>query len=177
MASGIFPGFSELKYEALKPVYAHGKRFMGNGRSLPIDFEAGFSGDDHRHPQYETFKDRIIHRKYGLDCCMEKMTLSAIAFNTPAVHGCHGWKLSEYLAMGKAILSTPIMNELPAPLEHGRHVHFAQTDAEMWEGVEKLIHDPAYRAHLQGGARDDYRLHASPEAAIRVILESDPFLK
>lgn len=175
--SGIFPVFLELKYEAPKPVYAHGKRFMGNCRSLPIDCEGDFFGDDPRHPQYETFKDRIIHRKYGLDCCMEKMTLSAFAFNTPAVHGCQGWKLSEYLAMWKAILSKPIMNELPTPLEHGRHVHFAQTDAEMREGVEKLIHGPAYREHLQEGARDEYRLHASPEAAIRVILESDPFLK
>ena len=108
---------------------------------------------------------------------MEKMTLSAFAFNTPTVHGCHGWKLSEYLAMWKAILSTPILNELPAPPEHGRHAHFAQTDAEMREGVEKLIHDPADRADLQEGARDDYRLHASPEAAIRVILESVHFLK
>jgi hypothetical protein len=153
------------------------KRFMDICRSLPIDFEGGFFGDDPTHPQYEAFKDLIIHRKYGLDSYIEKMTLSAFAFNTPAVHGCHGWKLSEYLAMGKAILSTPIMNELPAPLEHGRHVHFAQTDAEMREGVEKLIHDPAYREHLQEGACDYYRLHASPEAAIRVILESDPFLK
>jgi hypothetical protein len=56
-------------------------------------------------------------------------------------------------------------------------VHFAQTDEGMREGVAMLLHDPAYRAHLQEGARDYYRHHASPEAAIRVILESDPFLK
>ena len=43
--------------------------------------------------------------------------------NTPGVSGCLGWKLGEYLALGKAIISTPIQRQLLADLEHGTHIH------------------------------------------------------
>jgi glycosyltransferase involved in cell wall biosynthesis len=103
------------------------------------------------------------------------MKRSVIAFNTPAVHNCHGWKLSEYLAMGKAILSTPISHVLPKPLEHGRNVHIVRNEEEMREGVMQLLTDRSYRERLSEGAREYYRAYASPAASIRLILDSPAY--
>ena len=44
---------------------------------------------------------------------LDKVGRSAVAFNNPAVHGCLGWKLGEFLALGKAIISLPITPRAP----------------------------------------------------------------
>ena len=54
---------------------------------------------------------------------MHKTKMSEVVFNTPAFWECHGWKLGEYLALGKAIISTPLSNDLPYPLEHGKNIY------------------------------------------------------
>ena len=46
----------------------------------------------------------------------ERTARSAVVFNCPAVHGCLGWKLGEYLTLRKAIISTDLGRRLPAPL-------------------------------------------------------------
>jgi hypothetical protein len=92
---------------------------------------------------------------------------SAIAFNHPAVHGCLGWKLGEYLALGKAILTTPVDRVLPVPLEHGTHWHVADPTAEgLAEAIELLMSDGDYRRHLERGARRYFDDWVEPRAAI-----------
>jgi hypothetical protein len=88
---------------------------------------------------------------------------SAVAFNNPAAHGCLGWKLGEFLALGKAIVSLRLHRELPAPLVHGEHVHFVDDDVEaMREAVVRITGDHEYRAHLEAGARRWYEEHMAP---------------
>jgi hypothetical protein len=149
--------------------------FMEVCKSSPCLFEGGFFVSDSGHPQDGDYSHLLVERKYPLMDYFERMKRSVIAFNTPAVHNCHGWKLSEYLAMGKAILSTPISNVLPKPLEHGRNVHIVSNEAEMREGVMKLLTDRSYRQRLSEGAREYYRAYATPAASIRLILESPAF--
>jgi hypothetical protein len=149
--------------------------FMDVCRQSPCRFEGGFFATDPSHPQYEEFGHLRFDSKLPLRTYHEKMGRSVIAFNTPAVHNCHGWKLSEYLAMGKAILSTPISNMLPAPLEHGRNIHIVSNESEMREGVMLLLKDRSYRERLSEGARQYYRAYATPSASIRLILGSDVY--
>jgi glycosyltransferase involved in cell wall biosynthesis len=87
-----------------------------------------------------------------------------VAFNNPAVHGCLGWKLGEFLAMGKAIVSLPIERVLPAPLEHGVHLHVVDgTPESLDDAIARLRSDDPYRRTLEVNARRWYEQHLAPE--------------
>jgi glycosyltransferase involved in cell wall biosynthesis len=95
-----------------------------------------------------------------------------MVFNTPSVHNCHGWKLGEYLAMGKAIISTPISNELPEELKHGENIHIIQTTRELENAVSLLLTDKDYREKLSRGASTYYSKYASPELIIQNLIQN-----
>jgi glycosyltransferase involved in cell wall biosynthesis len=99
-----------------------------------------------------------------------------VVFNCPAVHGCLGWKLGEYLALGKAIISIPLERALPEPLEHGEHIHYVDDNTEaMSEAVRTIDRDADYRHHLESGARSWYERNLTP-AKIAARLVDEPLL-
>lgn len=101
---------------------------------------------------------------------MEKTKRSALVFNTPAFWDCHGWKLGEYLAMGKCIVSTALSNDLPAPLRHGENIHFVENDKEsMKEAVDYILKHPDYREKLEKGARTYWDQYGSPVASLKLL--------
>ncbi len=132
-----------------------------------IRFEGGFDerGGSHGLPSRLLLSRRLSSGEY-----LERTARSALVFNTPAVHGCHGWKLGEYLALGKAIISLPLKRALPAPLRHGEHIHFVNEPGEIDGAVSDLMGDPAYRVHLGNGARRYWDEHLAPEMMIRKML-------
>jgi glycosyltransferase involved in cell wall biosynthesis len=88
---------------------------------------------------------------------------SAVAFNNPAVHGCLGWKLGEFLALGKAIISLPLERALPAPLEHGVHLHVVDGSPEsLDDALARIRTDHVYRRGLESNARRWYDEHLAP---------------
>ncbi len=101
---------------------------------------------------------------------MEKTKRSVLVFNTPAFWDCHGWKLGEYLAMGKCIVSTKLSNDLPAPLEHGKHIHFVENSKEaMKEAIKYIIDHPDYRMRLEQGARTYWETYGTPIASLKLL--------
>ncbi len=81
---------------------------------------------------------------------LQKTKQSAVVFNTPAFWNCHGWKLGEYLAMGKCILSTDLSNDLPCPLEHGVNIHIVEnSELAMREALCYILSHPDYRHALE----------------------------
>ena len=124
------------------------------------------------YPKYkEEYKDFIYESRLSMDDYIRKTKESVVVFNTPSVCECHGWKLAEYLCMGKAIISTPLTRELPAPLEHGKHVHFVNSVDEIYDAVVKINSDEHYRKQLEEGARDYYEKWIAPEVVIQRLLE------
>lgn len=116
------------------------------------------------YPKYkEIYKDFIYDRRLSMDAYIQKTKMSVMVFNTPSVCGCHGWKLAEYLCMGKAIVSTPLSRELPAPLVHGENIHFVETKQELYDAVLRINTDTAYRHKLECGARAYYEKWVAPE--------------
>lgn len=129
------------------------KFFRALGRSN-VEFEGGF-----------------LHDRLSLTEYICRIRRSSLTFNCPAVHGCLGWKLGEFLALGKAIISTPISRVLPARLVHGRHVHFVPDDENaMFEAIEQILEDHRYRRRLEQGAREWYLEHISPPALTRRLV-------
>ena len=95
---------------------------------------------------------------------------SAFVFNTPAAWACHGWKLGEFLAMGKAIISTPFVNEMPENMVHGENIYFVESENEMEVGVNLLLSDNILRRKLEMGAKEYYDKWLKPEVVIRRII-------
>ena len=112
-------------------------------------------------------------RRYSIDEYLTNMRRSAVAFNNPAVHGCHGWKLGEFLALGKAIVTLPISLALPAPLEHGTHVHVVDgAPASIDDALDRLRRDEPYRRRLETNARAWYDANLAPARVARRLLDA-----
>lgn len=144
------------------------KKFIEICRDV-CKFEGGFFASED-HIQRQEFKD-IISYKDDSKSYFEKTKLSKIVFNTPSVHESHGWKFGEFLAMGKAMISTPPKNEIPGELVHGRDIHFITNDEELKSAIILLINDNEYRSLLETGAKNYYLKYANPRSVIVSILQ------
>ncbi|GEC79717.1 glycosyltransferase [Flavobacterium aquatile] len=145
------------------------KKFIEACKSNDCEFEGGFfTSKDTLIPQ--GFKNILFYKSYSAKEYVAKTILSKIVFNTPSVHKCHGWKLGEFLALGKPIISTPISNKLPEELIHAKHIHIATTDDELNAGVELLLTNDNYCNYLSENVRQYYDNYASPIAVIKYII-------
>lgn len=102
---------------------------------------------------------------------MQNTKKSAFVFNTPAAWACHGWKLGEYLAMGKAIISTPFENEMPEKMIHGENIYFVESESEMEAAVNLLLSDNVLRKKLEMGAKEYYDKWLKPDVVINRIIQ------
>jgi glycosyltransferase involved in cell wall biosynthesis len=110
----------------------------------------------------------LLHPHLSYRRWLQLTRSSAVVFNTPGVYGCLGWKLGEYLALGKAIISTPIRLQLPAHLQHGTHVHVVDGSEEsMRDAIQRITSDDAYRLRLEFNSRAYFDRYLNPPAAIQ----------
>lgn len=131
-------------------------------------FEGGLLGDS--SSSNEIFSDVLYGNRESITSWITKTKQSALVFNTPAFWDCHGWKLGEYLAMGKCILSTKLSNDLPCPLEHGVNIHFVEnSEIEMQEAIEYILSHPEYRHKLEKGAKEYWNKYGTPKASLKLL--------
>ena len=137
-------------------------------RSVRAEIGFVYSQKKNENP---AFREYITNTWMPKEKYLHKTQQSTLVFNTPAWDLCHGWKLAEYLAMGKAILSTPFYNELPFPLEHGKHLHFVSGSIDdIQEAIETLLTDSAYRSSLEQQSRAYYDQYVQPSAVLTYFL-------
>ncbi len=133
-----------------------------------IIFEGGLAASPN-NPSAALFSDCLASRISGRDC-LNKTKESTLVFNTPAYWDCHGWKLGEYMALGKAILSTPLSNDLPAPLIHGKHIHISgATQEEITEAIKYMLLHPSYRHLLETNIYEYWQKYGTPDASLKLL--------
>lgn len=135
-----------------------------------IEFEGGlWSSHDEI---YNSKGDKISYSHFiSTKEYITKTKQSICVFNTPAVWGCHSWKLAEYMAMSKAIISMPLKNELPEPLVDGENVVFVNNEDEMRAAIIKIANDDAFREKLERGAFEYYKKYMAPTSVINYVLD------
>lgn len=139
-------------------------------RQPDLHFEGGFAPRRRGNP--EAYEGLYATKRYPLRRYLDLMGRSAVAFNNPAVHGCLGWKLGEFLALGKAIISLPLERRLPAPLEHGVHMHYVDgTPESLDDALDRLRYDLTYRRELESAARGYYDDWLRPEVVMGRLLD------
>lgn len=143
-------------------------------------FEGGFyyiKSEDvlKQFPKYasylDEFNDVLFTERVKFDTYISKIRLSAFVFNTPAVCGCHGWKLGEYIALGKAIISTPLSNEMPGKFVDGEHYIEVHDENEIENAVRKLHQDRALVEKLKQNVKTYFAEWCSPEAVVKRVFE------
>lgn len=133
-----------------------------------IDFEGGFA--PRNDGQNMGFENLLTNNRYPFKEYIEKTKKSNIVFNTPAVLSCHGWKLGEFLAMGKAIISTHHINILPSPLNEKEHIFYVENDLKSFEEkVNFLINSDSERMFLEKNSRKYFETFLSPEKVIEKL--------
>jgi len=156
--------------------------FMRACQKANVDLEGGFFYVEGQvvldeapdYPKYkETYGDLIYTQRLSMDDYIQKTKESFVVFNTPSVCDCHGWKLAEYLCMGKAIISMPLTREMPGEgLVHGVNVHFVNSPEEIYDAVLQIKNDKAYRGKLEKGARSYYEKWLAPEVVVKRLIAS-----
>lgn len=138
-----------------------------------LHFEGGFvprSLNDIKGFEIITTKRRLSAKEY-----FYKIKKSTLVFNTAAVKDCHGWKLAEYLALGKAIVSTPFTRKLPEPLLNGET--FISTDGtieDLTKKVKQLLMQPNLIKALEANSSSYYNKHLKPSVVINRLLNFNP---
>ncbi len=138
------------------------RRIVNELRQLPnLTFVGGLVGDP---------TPFIGAQHMPLGRYLDELGRSVAAINTPAVHGCLGWKLGEYFAMGKAIVSLPLNRVLPGDPEPGELYLEVADAAETVEAIRRLRVDTALRRGLESRSRHYFDTVVSPAAAISRVL-------
>ena len=75
------------------------------------------------------------------------------------------------MALGKAMISTPLNNDLPAPLKHGEHYHLVDNTYEesIREAVVYLLNHPDYCTKLGNNLHQYWNNYGSPEATLNLL--------
>ena len=105
------------------------------------------------------------------DVFLNQTKKSFMVFNTPSVGGCNGWKLAEYLSMGKAIISTPLVRVMPEKFTDLQH--YLITDGsiqDLEQKIQKLSEDDELRERLERNAKNYYDQVLSPEVVIKKLI-------
>lgn len=144
--------------------------FIKACKSLGIDFEGGLFCSNN-HPEYEKYKEFSFSKKMGINEYIDKSKASAFCFNTPAVYDCHGWKMGEYLAMGKAIVTTPLSNYFPHIEGKEEPFMVISKESNMDSVLKELITSEEKISKLEKLSISYYEQYASPERVIEHIVK------
>lgn len=146
-------------------------------KNLPdIYFEGGLVPHNSRNNRNgytsstDKYSDLLYSKRIPISEYINKVQRSFVVLNTPAVVSCHGWKLAEYLALGKCIISLPLVNDLPYPLKHGENIHFVDGSLEdIEQSIIFIYKNPAYRIKLEKGARKYFEEWCAPDIALKLM--------
>ena len=125
-----------------------------------------------KYTQYrDTYSDLIINKRIPMKEYIDKTAQSAFVFNTPSVEGCHGWKLAEYLGMGKAIISTPLENIMPGDLREGKEYLCVRSEKDLEQAILYLRDNPEERLSLKRNAKNYFESYLRPDAVIKRLVD------
>lgn len=136
-------------------------------KNKSIKFIGGFS--KRRFGYHKGLKELSTDRIYNHTNYLKALKKAGFVINTPAVHDCLGWKLGEYLALGKTIISLPLGRAMPGDFIVGKHYHEIKEIGELENAVNEIVINESYRSNLAKNAKMYYDSYLGPENSIRRI--------
>ena len=136
--------------------------------ALGSRFTGGFS---HSRFTVENYPDLVVppgstsQQKY-----LRTLASFPICVASTGLHGSTGWKLAEYVAFSKAILSERLVYDIPGGFAPGKNYIEFTSPEECVNGAVRLVEDAALRQHLMQSNAAYYRAYLRPDALVRNAL-------
>ena len=111
-------------------------------------------------PDKLTGKRAYLHRMQHTEICVASTGL----------HGSTGWKLAEYVAAGRAIVTEPLRYTLPGGFEEGKNYKTYTSPAECETQLQQLLADPAAILAMAQHNAAYYQAWLRPEQQVRQAL-------
>ena len=111
-------------------------------------------------PDKLTGKRAYLHRMQHTEICVASTGL----------HGSTGWKLAEYVAAGRAIVTEPLRYTLPGGFEEGKNYKTYTSPAECEAQLRQLLADPAAILAMAKHNAAYYQAWLRPEQQVRQAL-------
>lgn len=159
------PARSEDKIEERASINEHRARCIRILKSsLGRRFTGGLANSEFARKRYP---DLIVPGSVTAQASyIETMCSHPICVATTGVHGSTGWKLAEYVAFSKAIVSEKLVYEVPGDFGPDRnYVEFASPD-DCAAAATKLIEDRDLRERLMLNNAAYYRDYLRPDALV-----------
>jgi len=136
-----------------------------------INFEGGFAARN--NGDNLGYDDLVYSKKIPITTYLNKIKNSMVVFNTPAVLFCHGWKLGEFLALGKAIITTDHYNMLPSSLINNEHLIYANDAHVIKSAIQKVVDNPEFKRKLELQARTYFDEYLAPKSVIEKLTKKE----
>jgi len=94
-----------------------------------------------------------------------------ICIATTGLHGSIGWKMGEYVAFSKAIVSEPLQFEVPGDFKPGENYLEFDEPEQCVNAVHELLSDAALRDEMMRRNHAYYNCYLRPDAMIRRTLD------
>ncbi len=137
-------------------------------RLLRKEFGERFVGGLIRTPYAERhFPDCLTNMPTRRSDYMRLVKSSLIGISTIGLNESNPCKLAEYLAASRCIVSEPLEQELPTPLETGRHLLEFVTPESCVEACARLLEDPEFAEEMRVANSTYYSEEVQPAALMR----------
>jgi hypothetical protein len=93
-----------------------------------------------------------------------------ICIASTGLHGSTGWKLAEYVAFAKAVISEPLVYATPGDFRSGRNYLEFHSPEECVRGAVRLMEDADLRAQIMQNNAAYYRDYLRPDVLVRNAL-------
>ena len=195
-STNLIPNFRSLERSADDPVE---RRALFVTRVFPVDGKDRRAAEDRlnlnasRVEIVRTLKrslgrffvggimDSLFARRYCPDCLavfptdrtsyLRQLDRSLIAVTSEGLHRSNGWKLPEYIAAAKCIVTEPLAYELPEPLVRGKNLLSFHTPAECVTACETLLDHPDLAQEMRHENERYYRAFLRPDRLVWSCLE------
>jgi len=153
---------------------AAGRQELNDGRAACIKaarhefgerFYGGFAADDFSRREYG---DCLLPgsrdgEQYAL---VQRVRQADVCVATHGLHGCIGWKMAEYVAASRAIVSEPLLHVLPGGFAAGiNYLEFCSVN-NFVEAIGTLFTDADLRLQMMQANNAYYRQWVRPDAQV-----------
>ncbi len=145
---------NDLRANTVRALRAHfGERFIG-----------GLRHSDHAQ---RTYPDCLFRGDPGWQGHVALTKKCLIAVNTAGLHDSTSWKMAEYMAGSRCIVSERPFYETPAPLIEGNHYFPLSTPADCVAACERLLDEPDTARAMREASFAYYSAHVRPDRLVK----------
>jgi len=140
------------------------------------------SGFSHTAYAVKHYRSVLLHDKDSAakENYIKLLSTHAVCVATSGLHGSIGWRMGEYVAFSKAIVSEKLNYEVPGDFKAGMNYLEFSEPQECVEAVDRLLADPALRNRMMRANHHYYHTAVKPNQlvgrtlAIGLSARSDP---